>query len=84
MTASERESALRRACAGYGEDGDVLYLAAKRRLEWRRRRGGKECFSCGESLPMGRYGPDLRTPDGLRASCRACENGGARRRYAEE
>lgn len=64
----------------YGEPEDVERVLA--RLEWRRRRGRKECSACGEALPTSSFGPDTRRKDGLRSACRPCEAGRSRSRRA--
>jgi hypothetical protein len=80
LTVEDRVAAV---CARYdGEDDEAARLAeaALRRLDWRRRRGGKECSRCGAVLPVSAFGPDLRRPDGLRYVCRPCEAADRRRR----
>jgi hypothetical protein len=58
--------------------------AARARL---RPDGSKTCRRCREVLPLGAFGRDAMTPDGLRATCRPCEvervESGARGRYVQ-
>jgi hypothetical protein len=58
-----------------GPDNEAARLTADalRRLEWRRRRGGKVCPACGEAKPVSAFGPRTDAPDGLRSACRPCE-----------
>jgi hypothetical protein len=41
----------------------------------------KRCSTCRRELPRSEYGPDRRSPDGLRARCRECRQ---RREYPRE
>lgn len=68
--------ALDAVCAKYDDGGgeaEALRQAAFRRLQWRRRRGGKDCARCGQTKPVTAFGPDGRKTDGLQGICRACD-----------
>jgi hypothetical protein len=54
------------------DEGAKLASEALRRLEWRRRRGGKVCSRCADAKPLEAFGPDARKGDGLDDRCRQC------------
>lgn len=63
-------------CAKYDDGGgeaEALRVQAFRRLQWRRRRGGKVCSRCGEVKPVREFGPHGGASDGLQPACRACD-----------
>lgn len=61
---------------GDDDEAERLTEAALRRLEWRKRHGGKECASCHEAKPVSEFGQDSRERDGLHRICRSCRNAG--------
>lgn len=68
--------ALDAVCAKYDDGGgeaEALRAAAFRRLQWRRRRGGKVCSQCGADRPLSEFGPRYDTADGKRTVCRPCD-----------
>jgi hypothetical protein len=72
-----REVRLFEAGLSIGLDEDEAERAsasALERLEWRRRRGGKECASCHETKRVADFGLDSSRRDGLHNSCRACRS----------
>ncbi len=56
------------------DEGAKLASEALRRLEWRRRRGGKVCSRCSEGKPLAAFGADSSRDDGLAFYCRACRS----------
>ncbi len=70
------EDRVRLVAARYdGDDDEVRLLEANalRRLEYRRRRGGKECPRCEETKPVSAFRRHSGKSDGLYAVCRDCE-----------
>lgn len=72
-----REGRLYEAARSIGLDEDEAERAtadALRRLDWRLRRGGKECVTCRKTKTVGEFGLDSSRRDGLHNSCRACRS----------
>lgn len=63
---------LQEHAAPYTEPDVDLVERARRRLEWRRRRGFKVCARCSERKPASGFGVDSSRRDGLRRYCRVC------------
>jgi hypothetical protein len=57
-----------------GEDDQAAKLtdAAIRRLEWRKRHGGKGCAKCRTTKPVADFGRSAREADGLNPVCKSC------------
>ncbi|UJQ87197.1 HNH endonuclease [Arthrobacter phage BaileyBlu] len=72
MTPDELLAAVAMQYDGDDHEGDRLLDAARRRLAFRTRHGGKGCSACHEILPLSAFGPDGSRPDGLAHRCRPC------------
>lgn len=66
------------------EDAEVVDLVeyAKRRRDYRARRGGRVCSRCGQAKALASFVRDSRARDGRASICRSCksEENAARRR----
>lgn len=74
---TDRMSVLAAICAKYDDGGgeaEQLRRDTSRRLEWRRRRGGKVCARCSEGKPLRAFGADASRRDGLAVYCRECRS----------
>lgn len=71
------EEAIRAVAQRYdGDAGEAMQLAedALRRLDWRARRGRKECATCHEDKPVAAFTLDSSRADGLTPQCRECRS----------
>lgn len=58
---------------GADDEAARLKADALARLEWRKRRGRKQCDRCGEAKPVSAFSRDSTRADGLLRRCKSCD-----------